>query len=564
MRIRIAGRIYLSVAIIVAIAVGGGSLGVATLTSYRTLAHDMEAASLRAVLAERVNGLIMGVVMDSRGIYMSSTPAEAEKFGRPLLQSLDRLRATLGEWRALVPEARQGEFEEARKATEAFITFRTELVRLAHEVGPAEGRKFGDNDANRLNRSALNQSISALAVRNQEEVTSLRERLDTDYAAEVRVLIVTLAVGLLLGIAATTYVVVFLVVRPVRAITATMAALAGGDLSVEIPHAGAGDELGAMAAAVRVFKETAVRMDRIRAEQEEIRCRIEAQREAILAEMAGTIEREGRAAVDEVSSETAAMIGSSEKMAAASFRVGTVAEEVTAAAGAAVENADGIVSASASLSAAVEDIDQQVTQVSSMIGAAARDSKSAEQTIQSLDTAVARIRQFTSAIAAIATQTNLLALNATIEAARAGSAGKGFAVVAREVKGLAVQAGRSANEIAKLIAEIRTATDAAVAAVSGVTNRIQDAERIAADVSRAVRLQAEATREISRNVSDAAASAREMADRTAIVSGDSQTTLSVAMEVCTTAQSVSKCVESLSTIMIRVVNTSTGEPRLAS
>jgi methyl-accepting chemotaxis protein len=302
----------------------------------------------------------------------------------------------------------------------------------------------------------------------------------------------------------------------------------------------------------------------IRVEQEEIRCRIEAQREAILAEMAGTIEREGRAAVDEVATQAAMMIGNSEKMAAASFRVGTVAEEVVAAACAAVENADGVVSASARLSDAVEDIDRQVNQVSSMIGAAALDSKSAETTTQSLGSAVAHIRQFTTAIAAIATQTNLLALNATVEAARAGSAGKGFAVVAREVKGLAVQAGKSANEVAKLIAEIRIATDAAVAAVSGGTKRIQEADRIAADVSKAVKQQSAATREISRNVSDATTSARDVAERTAIVSGDSQVTLSVAMEVCTTAQSVSKCVESLSTIMIRVVKTSSGEPQLAA
>jgi methyl-accepting chemotaxis protein len=564
MRIRIAGRIYLSVAIIVAIAVGGGALGVSTLTSYKTLAHGMEAASVRAVLAERVNGLILSVVMDSRGIYMSSTTVEADKFGMPLLQTLDRLRATLGEWQALVPEARRGEFEDARQATEAFIKFRTELVRLAHEVNPAEARKFGDNDANRQNRSALNKSVSALAVRNQDEVGRLRERLDTDYATEVQTLVGTLAIGLLLGVAATAYVVVFLVVRPVRAITATMGALADGDLSIEIPYSHAREESGAMAAAVRVFKDTAVKMERIRAEQEQIRCRIEAQREAILAEMAGTIEREGRAAVAEVAAQTTAMMSNSEKMAAASFRVGTVAEEVASAASEAVDNAESVVAATTKLTAAVEEIDQQVSQVSHMIGVSVVDSKSAEQTIQSLDAAVARIRQFTAAIATIASQTNLLALNATIEAARAGEAGKGFAVVASEVKGLAVQAGKSAEEITKQIGEIRFATDAAVSAVSGVTNRILEIDRIAADVSRDVRQQAAATREISQNVSDAAASARKVAERTTIVSGDSQITQSVAMEVCATAEAVSKCVADLSNVMIRVVNTSTGDQQRAA
>jgi methyl-accepting chemotaxis protein len=54
----------------------------------------------------------------------------------------------------------------------------------------------------------------------------------------------------------------------------------------------------------------------------------------------------------------------------------------------------------------------------------------------------------------VANQTNLLALNATIEAARAGEYGRGFAVVAEEVRKLAESAGRSAEQISSLAADI--------------------------------------------------------------------------------------------------------------
>src|SRR3546814_4866760 len=63
--------------------------------------------------------------------------------------------------------------------------------------------------------------------------------------------------------------------KPVVAMTAAMDRLAKGDKATEVPAQGRKDEIGRMAAAVQVFKENAIEMDRLQAEQEAQKARAE-------------------------------------------------------------------------------------------------------------------------------------------------------------------------------------------------------------------------------------------------------------------------------------------------
>lgn len=68
------------------------------------------------------------------------------------------------------------------------------------------------------------------------------------------------------------------------------------------------------------------------------------------------------------------------------------------------------------------------------------------QRVTTLGTTMREVTGFIAVIRELAVQTNLLALNAAIEAARAGHEGRGFAVVAEEVRALADESARAADD----------------------------------------------------------------------------------------------------------------------
>jgi aerotaxis receptor len=343
--------------------------------------------------------------------------------------------------------------------------------------------------------------------------------------------------------------------RPLQRFETHFDAIARNDFTHEIEAQGAG-EFHRLTILLRAMKAKLAYGAQERQEQER---KAQADRQRALREMAEKVEREAGAVVEEVAERTNAMAQDAEGMADSAGRVSGSSQGVAAAAEEALANAQAVASATEELAASIREISSQVAYAGTVTAEAVADGEQAQGTIRSLAEEVGRIGEIATLINDIASQTNLLALNATIEAARAGEAGKGFAVVANEVKNLANQTARSTDEITQQIGKIRTLTDAAVGAVSGISGTIGRIDEVASSIAAAMEEQSAATHEISRNVVETSAAAQEVAKLIATVSQDAAEAGEQAGGVRTLAAQVAESIGALRQVLVRLVRTSTEE-----
>ncbi|WP_298162219.1 methyl-accepting chemotaxis protein [Brevundimonas sp.] len=493
---------------------------------------EANAMSLETAIL-RQNSQFRGFLVTGDESYLTSYYEGRDEYDRVVV-----------ELNALLSDAdKQALVEKSRVATVAWrADWGDRLIAMVRAGGREEAAQ-AVRDAGKL--VLVSDAVLPLRELREGEATLTAQNVARQEAAIITAIVALVVGGIaLIGIAMVLSAMLSrLIARPITTLTAAMGQLANGDNDIVV-DADRADELGDMARAVLVFRDTAV----AKAEADAAKALADAAKLAAERHKAeaDTAQRHVVEALDTALEALAAgdlthvistpFAPEYERLRTAfNVAVQGLEESLAGVAGSAESvraGANQICSASEHLShrteqqaSTLQETTSATNQVTDMVGGTARSAADArnaitmangdatdgraivEQAISAMDAIKVgsqEISEIITMIDGIALQTNLLALNAGVEAARAGETGRGFAVVAGEVRELAKRTVDAAKDIKELIVksseEVKLGVDRVGETgdmLARVVSRIGDANTLVVDIAQGAQTQAESMKQVN-------------------------------------------------------------------
>lgn len=380
------------------------------------------------------------------------------------------------------------------------------------------------------------------ALKKEEEATlvALKNTLNMNLYKVLGALIVAIIVLVILGT-----VIGRMIAKPIQSLTHVMTDLANNDLTVKVPNADRSDEVGEMAKALDVFKNSLIKSIELQ-DQQKSQQKMELDRAENLSEIVKTFEGKITEIVDLFTATSGTTKNAAQSLDGSVLESEKTSQIVDQASNKAMNSVETVAAAVQEMTASIQEISGQVNKTQEVISGAVDKSNYANSETEKLKVSSEQIGEIVSLIQDIAEQTNLLALNATIEAARAGEAGKGFAVVASEVKNLASQTAKATEDISNKVSDIQDISLSVNDAIENIIVSISEVHNYSSSVAAAIEEQSHVTADISSNMQTTASSVGEISENMASVVGAIGNVKTVASNVSNTSQDLETRTQELS------------------
>lgn len=449
--------------------------------------------------------------------------------------------------------------EQVNIAVVKFTPHPKKLIELYETQGQSAAVNYLNTVVTADNKALITE-IEKYIARQDELNDKANEEIDATQAALTTKVIVTLAIGVLLG-----GVIALFITRPVvAALKQGMAfadTLAQGDFSQQV-SAKSRDEIGLLLTSLNTAsKSLSGLIKQVVSSAEQVAASSE--------ELTASSEQSAQAANLIATSITDVASGANDQLAAAD-ETSAVIEQMSAGIQQVAANTNQVAEQSAQAADKAKEGDKAVDKAVAQMRTIEETSQAVAETIAKLNEKSKDIGQIVDAISGIAGQTNLLALNAAIEAARAGEQGRGFAVVAEEVRKLAEESQGAAKKIAEMIGEIQGDTVQAVAAMNNGASEVKTGTEVVTaagvtfqeivelvslvssqvrEISAAIQQMASGSQQIVGSVKKIDVLSKKSAGEAQTVSAATEEQLASMEEIATSSQALAKMAENLQSVV---------------